>query len=237
MEDFESKDDAEGRKATLARRLANGDKPARAIAKILLGCARGNRCESASCPVCARKFRSRFAAAVAQVVAADSSVWTAVSAVPLNRYALGQLNQFAPKQMKGRLRKQFERSDLADIPAFGGIDFNWVINLEGQSYWNAHWYLLVKAEALLVRDALERYFPADQLTARPLVCKELDTKEVLRAATYMLKNRFEMRQSTLDARGNADTKKCEIGDAQLFELMPLLHKWSSVARIFQRNVA
>ena len=170
---------------------------------------------------------------IAREVAADNSDWVAVSAVPARRYALGSLNQFQPKAMKNNLRKQVSRSELADTTILGGIDFNFQVQRRGCSYWSPHWYLLIKANAELVRDALGKHYPAGSLTPRPLQIRALEKGQVLSAATYSLKPTFYQKSSEASF---GVRRLVEIDSVHWLELAPLLDSWGVIQRLFQRYV-
>ena len=131
----------------------------------------GARCGSAACRVCGRRFRNHFAGHLAELIANDDADWWAVTLVPPDRtYPLGGLRQFSPSQFKDRIRKQLERSVLADAAVVLGIDF--AVQIFSQPtkapLWRPHVYKLMRGHSTKsIHAALDHYYPRGPHTPRP----------------------------------------------------------------------
>jgi len=172
---------------------------------------------------------------IAKHVGTDIQGWSSVSLVSEgDMYAVGKLGRCNPELMKGRLAKQFARSELKQVPVYGAVDF--ALDLTGKAQFSAHWYLLVRASPDECREALERYYPQTLSVARPMVAKGVRSEEAIHPATYLFKSTFKERRRSFDYRGNSSTQHAELFGDPLVELLKVLDSWGFVRRIFQRNV-
>jgi len=105
------------------------DDEALILAQMLLACEKRARCESSACPVCVRRRRIQWSAAVLQFLAdydlKDLSFITLIN--PADALPAGQLHTFGPVAFRNRLRRQLERAGIDKTRCFliGGIDGEW----------------------------------------------------------------------------------------------------------------
>jgi hypothetical protein len=126
----------------------------------------------------------RFAGHLAELIANDDADWWAVTLVPPDRtYPLGRLHQFNPNRFKNRVRKQLERSVLADAAVMLGIDF--AVQIFSQSdkapIWRPHGYNLMRGHSTeSIHAALDHYYPRGPRTPRPILSRKIDKKTIQR---------------------------------------------------------
>jgi hypothetical protein len=140
----------------------------------------------------------RFAGHLAELIANDDADWWAVTLVPKDRtYPLGGLRQFSPSQFKDRIRKQLERSVLADAAVVLGVDF--AVQIFSQPnrapLWRPHGYMLMRGHSTeSIHAALDHYYyPPVSHTPRPIFSRKIDKKTVLRVTSYAFKCKFNIR--------------------------------------------
>jgi hypothetical protein len=207
---FETLEKVEGDRRALVSLLRGGTAEQQRLAEIISPCQRGARCHSAACPVCGRQFRMRFAGHLAELIANDDADWWAVTLVPPDRtYPLGGLRQFSPSQFKDRIRKQLERSVLADAAVVFGIDFAVQIFSQPNKapIWRPHVYKLMRGHSTeSIHAALDHYYyPPVSHTPRPIHSRMIDKKTILRVTSYAFKCKFNIRSHIGGVDGNRDT--------------------------------
>jgi len=237
---FETLEKAESDRRTLVSLLHGGNSAQQRLAEIISRCQRGARCHSAACPVCGRQFRMRFAGHLAELIANDDADWWAVTLVPPDRtYPLGGLRQFSPSQFKDRIRKQLERSVLADAAVVFGIDFAVQIFSQPNKapIWRPHVYKLMRGHSTeSIHAALDHYYyPPGPRTPRPIHCRMIDKKTILRVTSYAFKCKFNIRSQICGVDRNRDTHKRPLEPIHLLEIAPLLHQWGFSGRYLLRG--
>ena len=234
---FETLEKAESDRRALVSLLRGGNAAQQRLAAIISPCQRGARCHSAACPVCGRQFRMRFAGHLAELIANDDADWWAVTLVPPDRtYPLGGLRQFSPSQFKDRIRKQLERSVLADAAVVFGIDFAVQIFSQPNKapIWRPHVYKLMRGHSTeSIHAALDHYYPRGPRTPRPILSRKIDKKTILAVTSYAFKCQFNIRSHI--GGGNHDTHKRPLEPAHLLEIAPLLHQWGFSGRYLLRG--
>jgi hypothetical protein len=235
--DFETFDVARARRRRLLGLLVAPDKAAQTLKFALTGCRKSNRCGSAGCDVCLRRFRRRWAGTVARYIEADKRDWFTMNLVPpCLAYPIGMLHQFDPRRWKDSFRKQIERSGLASATMIGGLDFA-IQSLGSSLVWRPHLYCFVAAGSKkIVRKALAENYPRTKSVPVPLLVKPLDQNTLVHAITYSFKATFKERHPSRDKRGNADTNEWDLSAEHLAELAPLLHIWGFTGRLFRRGL-
>ena len=205
---------------------------------LLSKCRKGNRCRSAACPTCLRRFRIIWCSWVAQYIDEDLTRWTVASIVPADlAYPLGELDRFDSAHAKDRLRKQLARSEIRRAQAVGGFDYA-VQEFEDRApKWRPHIYLLISACRPYVKQALKRHYPQDADTRVPLVVKPLEenASTAIKVATYSFKSDFYKREPDFDSLGNADTSHSELGPDHQAELALYLHSQGFFGRTIRRG--
>ena len=236
---FELLEKVEGDRRSLELLLREGNAAQQRLAEIISPCKQGARCDSAACPVCGRRFRMRFAGHLAELIANDDADWWAVSFVPKDRiYALGRLRQFSPSLFKDRLRKQLERSGLADAAVVLGIDFAvQIFSQPNQApVWRPHGYTLIRGYSTeAIHAALDPHYPKAPRTPRPIHSRRINKDTVLRVTSYAYKCQFNIRSQIGGVNGNYDTHKGPLEPAHLLEIAPLLHQWGFSGRYLLRG--
>lgn len=232
---FESVKEAESRRAKLIRTLQSGYSDALWLAEHLGKCRKGRYCDSAACPVCARRFRRRWAGGIAKLIANDPHSWCSISLVHVDyRYPLGSLHNFQIRKAKDRLRKQIARSALRDFIFVGGFDFLVEACGRGAPAWVPHFYLLSQAKRDEALEVFRDYFPRSALVPKPVMTKRLKKTEVFDPATYTYKQTFDERFPGNDSEGNFKPNHRPINADHWQELAPLLHQWGFTKRVIQR---
>lgn len=216
--------------------LSEGSEAAKRLCKVLSKCSRDTRCRSGACPVCFRKIRLRYPGGiVAPHIAADGRIWSAVTLIDqLDEFKPHKLRRYNPLGMKDLLRQRLTRSRLRDRSAYAGIDH--VIDLTRFPIYRPHWYMLIQAEPDEISEALGSYYPVTAGIDRPILVKKIDKSQIMYPATYMLKSTYKARIWGVDSLGNKKKIGVSMPEAYLQQLLPVLHDWNYVSRIFQRNV-
>lgn len=234
---FETPRRARARRKNLLRLLNPEDTAALALQAAVSGCGKGQRCKSAGCDECIRRFRLRWSAAVAAYIDADKRDWFMMTLVPPSlAYPIGMLDQFDPRRWKDSFRKQIERSQLAEVTMIGAFDF--AVHSTGRSLvWRPHLCCFFAGQdKRTIRDALVDFYRPTTAVPRPLKIERLDRNSLVRAITYSFKATFKERSPSRDARGHADTKERPLASRHWAELAPLLHSWGFAGRLFRRGL-
>jgi len=188
---FETLEQVERDRRELVSLLRGGNAAQQQLAEIISSCRQGARCGSADCRVCGRRFRIQFAGHLAELIATDDDDWYAVSLVPADcTYPLGRLRQFNPNHFKDRVRKQLERSELAEATMVLGVDF--AVQTFEQSnqapLWRPHGYMLIRGYSTeVIRAELDKYYPRGPRTPRPIHSRKIDKKTILAVTSYAFK--------------------------------------------------
>jgi hypothetical protein len=238
---FETLEKAESDRRELVSLLRVGTPAQQKLAEIISPCQPGARCGSAACRVYGRRFRIHFAGHLAELIATDDDDWFAVSLVPGDcdcMYPLGRLRDFNPDHFKDRVRKQLERSVLADAAVVLGIDFAvQIFSQPNQApLWRPHGYMLIRGYSTeVIRAALDRYYPRGPRTPRPIYSRKIDKTTALRVTSYAYKCQFNIRSQIGGVDGNHDTHKRPLESIHLLEIAPLLHQWGFGGRYLLRG--
>ncbi|TFW57599.1 hypothetical protein CT676_29400 [Bradyrhizobium sp. MOS001] len=234
---FESSREARIARQRLGTALEQGGESGRRLAYLLGNCGLGP-CRSAACPTCRRHFRLWWGSEISKYVAIDPDYWFTVSIVPQDLFfAIGELNRFNWDHIKDRLRKQIARNFAGDVIAVGAFDYALQIFDDGRHpKWRPHIYLLFQGGAKnQIERSLGRYYPNDDDTPRPIVVtpQRTNDEDRIKTATYSFKSSFYQRVPIIDRRGNADTEKRPLEQAQEAELALLLHRQGYLGRIIR----
>jgi hypothetical protein len=155
---------------------------------------------------------------------------------PDRTYPLGRLHQFNPNRFKNRVRKQLERSVLADAAVVLGIDFAVQIFSQPDKapIWRPHGYKLMRGHSTdSIHAALDHYYPRGPRTPRPILSRKIDKKTILAVTSYAFKCKFNIRSHI--GGGRHDTLKLPLEPAHLLEIAPLLHQWGFGGRYLLRG--
>ena len=238
---FETLEKAESDRRALVSLLRGGTAAQQQLAEIISPCQPDARCGSAACRVCGRRFRIKFAGHLAELIATDEDDWFAVSLVPGDcdcMYPLGRLCQFNPNHFKDRVRKQIERSELAEAALVLGIDFAVQIFSKPNKapLWRPHVYMLIRGHSTkAIRAALDPYHPPGPRTPRPIHSRMIDKKTILQVTSYAFKCKFNIRSQICGVDRNRDTHKRPLEPIHLLEIAPLLHQWGFGGRYLLRG--
>lgn len=207
------------------------------LAAALKGCRRGHRCNSGGCRICLRLFRTKYVRAVAPQLMFGK--WYAVSLVA-DHWALGvgELERFDVNAVKDCIRKQIERSEIADCVVIGALDIAVQAFSNRASKIRLHFYFFVRHnDKAAIKRAFKRLYPAGPDTRKPLQIRKVQQtqEDVLKASSYSFKSRFNQRMPCIDFRGNASTRDREVSIEQLAELHAYLHLTGFRKRIFYRG--
>lgn len=204
-------------------------------------CEAGNRCASASCPVCLRRMRRLLAGSgmeLLEVLGWRPGLGVSACLVPGIRFEVGQLHTFDMERENERLRARLARSALANHPLFGGWDFSLNEHSEGawRPFWQPHLYLLMPTveHAEGARGALKLMFPAGETAPRPVRLRVLT--DPVKAITYSYKPFFQRRVSYLDQDGHLDNRDLPLRPEQERELRLFLDRVGFTGRLFLRNI-
>ena len=235
---FESPEKVEGDRRRLESLLREGNAAQQRLAEIIAPCRQGARCGSAACRVCGRRFRIHFGGHLAELIANDYADWWAVSLVPADCiYPLGRLHEFDPNHFKDRIRKQLERSELADAAMVLGLDF--AVQIFSQSnqapLWRPHGYTLIRGHSTeAIHAALDPYHPPGPRTPRPIRSRMINKKTILQVTSYAFKCGFNIRSQIGGV--DRDTQKRPLDPIHLLETAPLLHRWGFSGRYLLRGL-
>jgi hypothetical protein len=238
MPGFETFEEARDHQKLLVEILRVCGTKGRALADVLENCRKDNRCRSAACPICLRRFRRFWCSRVAEYLDDDLTRWSAASIVPVDlAFPVGELDRFNFVYAKDRLRKQLERSEIRQAIVIGGFDYALQTFKDRAPKWRAHLYFPISASKSRVRHALKRYYLPDADTKKPVIVKLLkdDAFTPLKVATYSFKANFYKREPASDPLGNADTSHSELDPNHQAELALFLHKQGFLGRTIRRG--
>lgn len=234
LENFETRRLAEKKQRYLADLFSDGGERFKYMHRRMLTCKPGARCRSAACPVCFRKPRIRYCGGVvASHIANDGRDWSAVTLVEKGDECWN-LRRFDTRDMKGRLRKRLSRSKLCDLPVYAGIDI--MVDVTRGGIFRPHWYMLIPATRVEIYEALNRFYPTSMSVERPIVVKRINKAQVLAPATYMLKSTYKAWVYVTDHNGEKVKDNVDMPETYLQMILPVLHDWGYVSRIFQMNL-
>jgi len=239
LEGYETFEQADKARRTLVSLLKAKSPRERKLTELLRKCRRGERCLSAACPICARRARAWWVTELSEYMSVSRDEnWYAVSLVPANcRFPLGNLSTFNPARVKDKLRKQLDRSRLANSVVVGAIDFGVdASSVRHAPMWHPHFYLLIQARSKKrIRKALGRYYPKAAHTPRPIRIRKVGSRDedLVNVTSYSLKSTFTKR---VRVKGPSGTKpiKTPIDPDHQVELALCLHRWGLGMRLFRR---
>ena len=220
---FETFATAKKRRAEARSTLLNGRKEARHVAGVLHGCRKKLRCQSESCSVCLRQFRSDLLMATSPILHSRPN-WTAASIITAAcSIQYGKLNQIDVPKLVATIRRRLQRSPvLKNRMVLGGVDICLNVYQNVVQHWQVHLYLLIEGNNdKKLMEAVKKAFPPEPTAARPYQFRPVtDFPEAL---SYAYKSVFN-RRSSYNKDGNSRTRKQPLKRADLQELQTCLHR-------------
>lgn len=211
----------------------------------LKACRKDRRCLSAACPVCLRRYRRLIASRLCRFMDENADQeWRFLTLIPPDtHYGVGYLKLFDPKKMNDRLRKQIERSPLADAVIVGGWDFS--LQFQFGNYeprWRPHLHCVVGPTVPgEIQRALRKYYPKHNLTRLPVKVRKIkmQQQDLIKITTYTLKATIDRSnrgmQKTRPFCYNDYNKRHSLTIEQADDIYLLLDKMGIAGRMFRRN--
>jgi hypothetical protein len=175
---FETEADASTESLRSEQVLDNADSaslPQQYLCDCRAGC---YHCERSYCPLCGRKFRRWFIAAVLRLVHERSSYAEIVTVLLARSRNIEDLN---PTEHRHLLRKRLDRAGLADARCIGGFE---IIYRARERCWVLHINMLIVGGTRRALKRFETGFSSSELF-RP--CQSVPLKDPAEQISYLLK--------------------------------------------------
>jgi hypothetical protein len=132
----------------------------------------------------------------------QSDLWF-VTLVPGDvRVAKGELEEFEPKRLTERVKRQMQRAGLGEITMVGGVDVSWEEDGDGESegVWQPHLHMIVAGcSGKAIKEVLDRHYARTAEVPQPRKVQEV--KDAVRQFSYCVKPFWTKRVRWIDAKG------------------------------------
>jgi hypothetical protein len=188
------------------RRLQRGNSEEQQLASKLKGCCKKQRCQSAACSICMRRFRLWLSGEMLRLFGNTTGLLFVTLVPPTTVCPADELDTLSPRRMGDMLRQQLIRAGLGHVTAIGGIEVD--LN-DATQMWEPHFHIIVAGSTPAQFEALREHgYTSDTTIQRPMRTDKV--RNPARQFSYCLKSYCTRKVSYQDPRGKQRTRKLRL---------------------------